>query len=94
MDKISLDGEVIKFAVLFASQIVMVTGAYFTLQSDVEEALKIAYENKVRVESVEKHNQRQDLETVAFRTEMTARVSNIEKLTKEIHGAVIGRSDR
>jgi hypothetical protein len=88
--ELKIDSEVIKFAVMLGSNIVMVCAAYFTLKSDVEEALKTSIENKTRVEMVEKHNQRQDLETVAFRTEMQSRVANIEKLTTDIHNAVIG----
>lgn len=86
---ITLNQEVIKFAFAIGVPLVAVIGSYFQTQSDVNEALRIATENRVKVELVEKHNQQQDLETVAFRTEMTSRVTNIEKLTKDIHAAVI-----
>jgi len=86
---ITLNQEIIKFGVAIGVPLVAVIGSYFQTQSDVQEALRIATENKIKVELVEEHNQQQDLETVAFRTEMTSRVTNIEKLTKDIHAAVI-----
>lgn len=86
---ITLNQEVIKFAFAIGVPLLAVIGSYYDTKSDAQESLRIASENKVRVESVEKHNQQQDLETVKFRTEMTSRVTNIEKLTKDIHAAVI-----
>ncbi|MGB0367936.1 MAG: hypothetical protein ACPGD8_00940 [Flavobacteriales bacterium] len=85
----TVNNEVIKFAVSVGVPLLAVVGSYFQLQSDTQEALRVASESKVRVEAVEKHNQKQDLETVAFRTEMTSRVTNIEKLTEDIHNAII-----
>jgi len=85
-----LDMEVVKFGVVIAINLITVTGAYFQLKSDVEKALEIALKNETKVAAVDKHNQKQDLETVRFRTEMKSRVTNIENLTKEIHTAIVG----
>jgi len=85
-----LDMEVVKFGVVIAINLITVTGAYFQLKSDVEKALEIALKNETKVTAVQRHNQKQDLETVRFRTEMKSRVTNIENLTKEIHTAIVG----
>lgn len=89
--KVGLDMEVIKFGVVIIVNLVMVIGAYFQLKSDVDKAFETAIKNEGRIVGVEKHNQKQDLETIQFRTEMKSRVANIEKLTEDIHSVIIGK---
>jgi orotidine-5'-phosphate decarboxylase len=84
--------EVVKFA--FSVGIPLIAGAigYGALQNRVSTIEKGQAKLEVRVEAVEAHNQRQDVETAAFRSNMTTRVERIEKLTEDIHSVVVGRA--
>lgn len=82
--------EVVKFAVPLGISLIAFTVGYGSMTNRVSELEKDVTTLQAEVKGVVKHNQQQDLETVRFRTEMTARVQNIETLTKEIHTAIVG----
>jgi regulator of replication initiation timing len=82
--------EVIKFAVPLGISLIAFTVGYGSMTNRVSELEKDVTTLQAEVKSVREHNQQQDLETVRFRTEMKARVQNIEALTQEIHTAIVG----
>lgn len=83
--------EVIKFA--FSVGIPLVAGAigYGSLRNQVATLEKTSAKHDVLIEAVEQHNQKQDVETATFRSNMTTRVERIETLTEDIHKVVVGR---
>ena len=82
--------EVVKFAVPLTISLITFAMGYGKVTNRVSELEKDVATLQAELRNVEKHNQKQDLETVRFRTEMKARVTNIETLTKEIHTAIVG----
>lgn len=88
--EVSVNMEVVKFAVMLGINLIAITGAYFKLDSTAKSAHEIARKNEVAIELMQAANIERDLETVRFRENMTSRVENIESLTTDIHNAVIG----
>lgn len=82
--------EVIKFAVSIGIPLIAGAIGYGNLQNKVSNLEQDVAQHKVLIDKLEAHNVAQDLETATFRANMTNRVENIEKLTKDIHAAVVG----
>lgn len=88
--ELSINMEVVKFAVILGINLIAITGAYFKLDATAKAAHETARKNEVAIELMQEANIERDLETVRFRENVTNRVENIETLTTDIHNAVIG----
>ena len=82
--------EVMKFGIMVVIALVPAAITYGMLQSRVGELEKDAAKFEVKIEANESHNQKQDLLTATWRTNTENRMKNIEKLTQDIHRAVVG----
>lgn len=82
--------EVVKFAVSIVVPLLLGAIGYGSLQNRVANAESGIKSQAILIERLEAHNVAQDLETATFRANMTNRVENIEKLTQDIHDAVVG----
>lgn len=82
--------EVKKFAVMVAIAIAPALLTYGALQNRVSELEKDTAKNAGSIELLRQHNQNQDVETAEFRTEIKSRMSNVEKLTEDIHRVIVG----
>ncbi len=87
---VTLNMEVIKFAISIGVPLLALVGAYFNLRSDVDINTSASVKHDTEIVNIQNSNHIRDLETVEFRANMTNRVRNIEELTQEIHGAIVG----
>lgn len=83
--------EVVKFAISIGIPLMAGAAAYGSLQNRVSTTEIGVGKLEAKVEAVDAHNQKQDVETAAFRADISRRVERIETLTEDIHNIVVGR---
>tara|TARA_R110002096_G_scaffold194078_1_gene376191 strand:- start:330 stop:578 length:249 start_codon:yes stop_codon:yes gene_type:complete len=79
----------VKFSLSVGIPLLAFAIGYGSLQNRVLGMEAESREHKIEIATIKKQNHQRDLETVSFRSNITNRVENIEKLTEEIHTAVV-----
>lgn len=82
--------EVMKFAIMAGIAIAPSLVTFGIMQSRIDTLEKSDTKRELQITNLESHNVKQDISTATWRTNTDNRIQNIEKLTQDIHRAVVG----